>query len=201
MKNIIDIYEDSILDIDSTFKQGDNLVKYNDIRELYYSTDRQTLNANWNRFKKNNLNSPVDYSKFKKDKLYIGVSKYDFRINKEYKTITYMGVIRGGENVIHMNANNFINRNPGKFDGEFIHYEPENEHPLGIYQTKKSIFDFKGKFKDIVNSFEWYEVPEQFIPYVEKVILDDSRDPNSKSLWKNKRKIRRKSEYGDLIDL
>ena len=158
MKSLKEIIESSILDIDAALKQGDNIVKYNDIRELYYSTNRQTLNTNWNRFKKNNLNSPIDYNKFKKDKLYIGVSKYDFDINKEYKTITYIGIIRGGENVIHTNANNFINRNPWTFDGNNFYYEPENEHPLGIYQTKKAIFDFKGKFKNILQSFEWYEI-------------------------------------------
>lgn len=198
------MYEGLLAGMEDTLEAGDKFETYKTIRNLYYSTDRKSLNKNWNTFKKSQLGNPVSGDKLIKGKLYIGVSKANHHFTSEYKSITYIGIIRCGENVIHMNASNFINPSPSiQFDpgAGIITYEPEENHPLGIYQTKKKLLDFNKEFKKILNTFEWYEVPEKVIPYIEKVILADSRDPNSKSFWKNPRKIRRKDEWGDLNDL
>lgn len=205
MKNLIEYIEEGLLaGMEDTLKVGDKYETYKTIRDLYYSNDRKSLNKNWNVFKKSQLGNPVNSDKLIKGKLYIGVSKAKDNFTSEYKSITYIGIIRGGENVIHMNQSNFINPRPfAEFDLDngILTYEPEENHPLGIYQTKKKLIDFKKEFKKIVNTFEWYEVPEKVIPYIEKIILADSRDINSRNYWKNQPKIRRKDEWGDLNDL
>ena len=171
---------------------------------MYYSNDRKSLNKNWNTFKKSQLCNPVNSDKLIKGKLYIGVSKAKDHFTSEYKSITYIGIIRGGENIIHMNQSNFISPRPfDEFDPDngILTYEPEENYPLGIYQTKKKLIDFKKEFKKVFDTFEWYEVPEKVVPYIEKIILADSKDPNNKKFWKMQRKNRRKDEWGDLNDL
>ena len=187
MKTLKYILEGLLSGQDATISSGDKFEAYKTIRELYYSNDRKSLNKNWNTFKKSQLGNPVNSDKFIKGKLYIGVSNANYDFTYKYKSITYIGVIRGGENIIHMNQSNFISPRPfAEFDPDngILTYEPEENHPLGIYQTKKKLIDFKKEFKKIIDTFEWYEVPEKVIPYVEKVILADSRDPNNKNFWK-----------------
>jgi hypothetical protein len=202
MKTLKEILESSILDIDATFKHGDNLVKYNLIRELYYSSDRKTLNKNWNAFKKVHLGSQINPKNFSRGKLYIGASKAGYNFDEVMKTITYIGIIRGKENKIYMNQNDFITPRPfSQFDLEagIIEYEPEDQYPIGMYKRKKKFVDLKGEFDKIVNTFEWYEVPTDLIPYVEKVILVDAEAHSSN--WKIPVKVRRKSDLADIEDL
>ena len=205
MKNLIEYIEEGLLSgMENTLEKGDKLETYKTIRDLYYSSDRKSLNKNWNIFKKSQLGKPVSSDKFVKGKLYIGVSKANYAFDSEYKTITYIGIMRGGEMVIHMNQHNFISPRPfAEFDldNQILTYEPEENHPLGIYQQKKKLIDFKNKFKKIVDTFEWYEVPEKVIPYIEKVILVDSRDIEHRNYWKHPKKVRRKDEWGDIEDL
>ena len=118
MKNIIDIYESSLLgDIEDTLADGNKYVKYKFIRELYYSSDRKSLNKNWNAFKKAHLGSQINPKNFSRGKLYIGASKAGYNFDEVMKTITYIGIIRGKENKIYMNQKDFITPRPfSKFD-------------------------------------------------------------------------------------
>lgn len=196
------MYEGLLAGQDQVMADGEKFARYKLIRELYYSSDRKTLNKNWNAFKKVHLGSQINPKNFSRGKLYIGASKAGYNFDEIMKTITYIGIIRGKENKIYMNQNNFITPRPfSQFNLDYgiIEYEPEDQYPIGMYKRKKKLVDLKGEFDKIVNTFEWYEVPADLVPYVEKIILVDAEAHSSN--WKIPVKVRRKSDYGDIEDL